>query len=144
MKINSSMMLHTRSEPLICWRRQGLHNLQREGCGQRVGDDLRPTVVTDEDRRAALLVAWSEVQGSERAKDEQHKAVEARCLRTSTFAMLEVGKKLGYCKKKKHRDDNRTSKLESSRLHRHKHKPVETTCFSREIGTSCGTFKMEQ
>ena len=41
---------------------QGPDEVQREGCGQKVGDDLRLTVVKDEDRRATLLVAWSEVQ----------------------------------------------------------------------------------
>ena len=41
---------------------QGTDEVQREGCGQRVGDNLRLTVVTDENRRVALLVAWPVVQ----------------------------------------------------------------------------------
>ena len=40
----------------------GPGEVQREGCGHRVGDDLLPTVVTDEDCRAAWLLAWSDVQ----------------------------------------------------------------------------------
>ena len=72
---------------------QGTDEVQREGCGQRVGDDLRFTVVTDEDRRSALLVGWpvvrrcrhhpsmhltyDQLHSSEPAKDKKHKHFEA-------------------------------------------------------------------
>ena len=94
-----------------------IDDVQREGCGQRVGDDLRLTV-TDEERRVALLEAWSEIQrclnhpglhltydqlhNSEPAKNRKcnAKAVEATGLRTSTFAMLDFGWQLCCCPKK--------------------------------------------
>ena len=85
---------------------QGTVELQREGCGQRVGDDLRLTVVTDENRRAALLVAWCVVQrcrhhpsmhlihdqlhNSEpaRTKKTQHKEAEATCVKLVDSTVL--------------------------------------------------------
>ena len=51
-------MLNTGSERLVLLAGHGPDEVQRERCG---GDDLRLTVVVDEDCRAAWLMAWSEV-----------------------------------------------------------------------------------